>query len=101
MERRNRYLQFAMSFGYRSDGASLEEVMQLECGARGAAQGFDSGSIFLEKFEELVGGSKSLIAGRGDTFKEEIQPCFPVAIFASGLEQIVIEAAMAFEEQAQ
>ncbi len=60
-----------MSFRHRSDGAPLKEVMQCECGARGAAKCLDSGPIFLEKIEELVGRGKSLIARRGYTFKEE------------------------------
>ena len=54
--------------------------------------------VFLEKFDQFIGGGKSLITGHGHPFKKEIQPGLPIALFAGSLEQVIIEAAMAFEK---
>lgn len=36
-----------------------------------------------------------------DTFQEEVNPCFPVAVLADAIEQFVVAAAVLLEEQAQ
>gem|GEM_PF-5745129 len=57
--------------------------------------------IFLEKINDLRGSLKCLIGSVGDACEEEVQPSFPVSVFANLLQQPIIFSPMGLQIEAE
>lgn len=75
--------------------------MNAQCGVDTFAVGTYGFSVAFELADNAVGGIEGLVCGVRNTFKEEHEPFFPLALVTDFLQQLVIAGAMGLEIKAE
>ncbi|WP_016735992.1 hypothetical protein [Rhizobium phaseoli] len=69
--------------------------------ARSVAFGCDALAVFLKYVDDLGRRVKRLVGGVGNASEEEVEPRFPIALFANLLKQSIIFRPMGLQIEAQ
>lgn len=93
--------QLLGGLGDGEEGAAAQQVVELEGGAGGPAEGADPGAVGFEQVQEPAGGETGIPGGFDHALEEEGQPGFPVPFQPHLLEQVVVALAVGLEVEAE
>jgi hypothetical protein len=89
---------------HRCDGhdwVTRQELEEPQCNDRHPILGEHVRAVRGDEREQLPRGGDRLVGDRRDPVEEEVEPAFPVALYAHRVEATVVVLAVPFEEEAQ